>query len=63
MKRILNVNFIIALFTGCALIAFAFCQRYGISGIPSETALFCAAAGICLLPVFYGLLRHKTCRN
>jgi hypothetical protein len=59
----LNTNIIIALFTGCALIAFAFYLRYaGPIAVP-EVAFYVAAAMICLLPVVYTLLRHKTCRN
>jgi hypothetical protein len=63
MFKKLNSNIIIALCTSCALIAFAFYERHGASGSVPAVAFYGAAAVICLLPVLYGLLRHKTCRN
>jgi hypothetical protein len=59
----LSSNIIIALCTSCAIIAFAFYQRHEASGSVPVVAFYGAAAVICLLPVLYGLLRHKTCRN
>lgn len=34
-----------------------------VHGTVSATAFFVAAAAICLLPVFYALVRCKICRN
>ena len=63
MLKRLNVNIIIAFSTSCAMIAFAFHERHEASGTVPEVAFYGAAAAICLLPVFYGLLRHMGCRN
>ena len=54
-----NATILIALCTSCALIAFAFYERYDGSGTPSATVFYVAAAAICLLPVFYAVVRHK----
>jgi uncharacterized membrane protein YqjE len=62
LKR-LNGNIIIALCTTCAIIAFAFDQRYEAAITVPAVAFYVAAAIICLLPVFYALFRRKTCRN
>jgi hypothetical protein len=56
-------NIIIALCTSGALIAFAFDQRGHPVVRVSAVTLFVAAAIICLLPVLYGSLRHKTCKK
>jgi len=63
MLKRLNVNIIIAFSTSCAMIAFAFYERYEASGTVPEVAFYGAAAAICLLPVVYAILRHKTRRN
>ena len=63
MFKKLNSNIIIALCTSCAIIAFAFYERREASCSVPAVAFYGAAAVICLLPVLYGLLRHKTCRN
>jgi hypothetical protein len=63
MLKGLNANTIIALCTSCAIIAFAFYERYDASGTVPAVAFYGAAAVICLLPVLYALLRHKICRN
>jgi hypothetical protein len=63
MLKRLNANIIIAFCTSCAIVAFAFDQRYGASITVPAVAFFVAAAIICLLPVFYALFRRKTCRN
>ena len=63
MLKRLNVNIIIAVSTCCAMIAFAFYERYEASGTVPEVAFYGAAAAICLLPVLYALLRLKVCRN
>jgi hypothetical protein len=63
MLKRLNVNIVIAFSTSCAMIAFAFYERNEASGTVPEVAFYGAAAAICLLPVLYGLLRHKVCRN
>jgi hypothetical protein len=52
-------NIIVALCTACALIAFAFYQRYEGPVAVSETEFFVAAAVICLAPVVYAFLRGK----
>jgi hypothetical protein len=58
-----NSTIVIALFTSAALIALAFYQRYeGPIPVPAD-AFYAAAAIICLLPVFFPRLRHKSCRN
>jgi hypothetical protein len=59
----INANIVIASCTSCALIAFAFYERYQASNPVPEVAFYGAAAIICLLPVLYALLRHKICRN
>ena len=58
-----NSTIIIALCTSAALIAFAFAKRSGASVTVPDVAFYVAAAIICLLPVFYALLRRETCRN
>jgi len=63
MLKRLNVNIIIAFCTSCAMIAFAFYERYAASGTVPAVAFYGAAAVICLLPALYALLRHKICRN
>lgn len=63
MTKRRNADVIVALCTGCALIAFAFYERYEASGTVPAVAFYVAAAAICLLPVLYAILRHKTCRN
>lgn len=63
MTKTRNTNIIVALCTGCALIAFAFYERYEASGAVPAVAFYVAAAAICLLPVLYAVLRHETCRN
>jgi membrane protein YdbS with pleckstrin-like domain len=63
MNKRLNSTIIIALCTSCALIAFAFDQSHKAFVTVPAVAFFVAAATICLLPVFYALLRRKTCRN
>ena len=63
MFKKLNSTIVIGLCTGAALIAFAFSQRYGVAFKVSDSALFIAAAVICLLPVVHGLLRRKACQN
>jgi len=62
MLKRLNANIIIAFCTSCALIAFAFYERYEGPIQVRATTFYMAAAVICLLPVVYGLLRCKTCR-
>ncbi|HEY6272050.1 MAG TPA: hypothetical protein VIX19_08660 [Terriglobales bacterium] len=57
MLKKLNANIILALCTSCALIAFAFYERYAASHIVPTVALYGAA------PAIYILLRHKVCRN
>jgi hypothetical protein len=59
MFKKLNSTIIVALCTSSALIAFAFYERHQASGSVPAVALYGAA----VLPVLYGLLRHKTCRN
>jgi hypothetical protein len=61
MFKKFNSTIIVALCTSAAIIAFAFDQRYKASVTISEVAFYLAAAVICLLPVFYGLLRRKSC--
>ena len=63
MIKRLNPNIIIAFCTSCALIAFAFYERYKTLDTVPQVAFYGAAAVICLLPVLYGLLRHKNCRK
>jgi hypothetical protein len=63
MLKRLNANIIIALCTSCAIIAFAFYERYEASGTVPAVAFYGAAAVICLRPVLYALLCHKTCQN
>jgi len=54
---------IVASCTSCTLIAFALHERYEASGTVPAVAFYVAAAAICLLPVVYAILRHKTRRN
>jgi hypothetical protein len=63
MTKRRNADVIVALCTGCALIAFAFYERYEASGTVPAVAFYVAAAAICLLPVLYAILPHKICRN
>jgi hypothetical protein len=63
MFKKLNSNIIVALCTGCALIAFAFYERHEASGSVPAVVFYGAAAVICLPRVLYALLRHKVCRN
>ena len=63
MLKKLNANIIVALCASCAIIAFAFYERYTASRIAPAVAFYIAAAVICLLSVFNALLRHKVCRN
>jgi membrane protein YdbS with pleckstrin-like domain len=62
MLKKLNANIIVALCASCAIIAFAFYERYAASPIVPAGAFYVAAV-ICLPRVFYALLRHKVCRN
>jgi hypothetical protein len=57
-KRFNSTIIITALCTSCALIAFA---RYEAFAKVSAAVFYVAAAVICLLPVVYALLRHKSC--
>jgi hypothetical protein len=61
MFKKFNSTIIIALCTAAALVAFAFDQRYEASITIPEVGFYLAAAAICLLPVFYILLRRKSC--
>ena len=63
MTKRRNANIIVASCTSCALIAFAVYERYEASGTVPAVAFYVAAAAICLLPVLYAILRHKTHRN
>jgi hypothetical protein len=63
MHKRLNANIIVALCTSCAIIAFAFNQRSKAPITVPAVSFYIAAAIICVLPVFYGLFRRKTCRN
>jgi len=56
-----NPTIVIALCTSAALIAFGFDQSHKASIAVSGTALFVAAAVVCLSPVFFALLRGKIC--
>ncbi|MGJ5816520.1 hypothetical protein [Paludibaculum fermentans] len=58
MTKRFNSNILIALCTACAMLAFA---RYHAYVAVSATTFYVAAAGICLLPVLYGLVRRKAC--
>jgi hypothetical protein len=62
MFKRLNALVIIALCTSCAMIAFAYYERYEVSSTPPASAFYFAAAIICLLPSLYGLFRHGACR-
>lgn len=62
MLKKLNANIIVALCASCAIIAFAFYERYAASPIAPAGAFYVAAV-ICLPRIFYALLRHKVCRN
>jgi hypothetical protein len=62
MFKKLNANIIVALCASCAIIAFAFYERYAASPIVPAGAFYVAGV-ICLPRVFYALLRHKVCRN
>jgi hypothetical protein len=59
MLKRLNGNIITALCTACAMIAFAFYERYKTSVAVPTVAFYGAAAVICLLPVLYARLRRK----
>jgi len=63
MTKRRNANIIVASCTSCALIAFAFYERYEASSTMPAVAFYVAAAVICLLPVLYASLRPKSCRN
>ena len=63
MTKRRNANIIVASCTSCALIAFAVYERYEASGTVPAVVFYLVAAAICLLPVLYAILRHKTCRN
>jgi membrane protein YdbS with pleckstrin-like domain len=63
MLKKLNANIIVALCASCAIIAFAFYERYAASPIVPAGAFYVTAVVICLPRVFYALLRHKVCRN
>ena len=63
MLKKLNTNIILAFCTSCAMIAFAFYQRYETSITVPVVAFYIAAAIISLLPVFYALLRRRICRK
>ncbi len=60
MFKPFNANFITAICTGCALVAFAFLKVY--IDVPAATLYF-AAAAICLFPVLYAPARRKQCRD
>lgn len=60
MFKRFNANFITALCTGCALVAFALLQAYV---NVSATALYLAAAAICIFPVVFAAARRKQCRD
>jgi hypothetical protein len=61
MFKTFNSNILVALCISAALVAFAFDQRYKASVNIPEVAFYLAAAAICLLPVFYALLKRKSC--
>lgn len=63
MLKKLDSTIIVALCTSAALIAFAFGERYETSVTVPAFAFYLAATVICLLPVLYASLRHKSCRN
>ena len=63
MLKQFNSNVIIALFTACAMIAFAFYERYEPSGDKHVVVSYIVAALICLFPVLYAIVRHRTRRN
>jgi hypothetical protein len=63
MIKKFSSNMFIALCTSSALIAFSFYERHDTSRTVSTSALFVAAAVICLLPVLYALVRREICRN
>jgi uncharacterized membrane protein YjjB (DUF3815 family) len=62
MLHIRRTQLIVALCTGCALIAFAAYQRHHAVPI-SSAAFYVAAAIICVIGELYGRLRRKTCRS
>ena len=63
MFKRLSAPVILALFTSCAIIAFALYQRDEAWGAVPAVAFYFAAAIICLSPSLYAVLRHKACRN
>ncbi len=64
MLKKLNANFVLALVTSWAIIAFAFYQRYETSVTVPAVAFFVGAAVMCLLPLLYAaLFRRTACRN
>ena len=63
MLKKLDSTIIVALCTSAALMAFAFDERYEASVTVPAVAFYVAATVICLLPVLYASLRHKSCRN
>jgi hypothetical protein len=63
MIKRLNANIIIALCASCGIVAFAFYERYeAVDRVPA-VVFYITATVICLLPVFYALVRHKNCKN
>jgi len=63
MLKKFNSTTVIAVCTGGALIAFALTKRYEPALAVPAVALYLAAAVICLLPVVFALVRHKTCER
>jgi hypothetical protein len=63
MTQKFNSTTVIGVCTGGALTAFALTKRYGPSPAVPTVALYVAAAVICLLPVVFALVRHKTCER
>jgi hypothetical protein len=63
MSKEQKANIVTALCTACAMIAFAFYKRYATSFAISSTALFVAAAVVCLAPALYGLVRCRSRTN
>lgn len=53
-----NSNIVIAICTGCAMVLFAFYERYGASS-NIAVASYIVSALICLFPVGYALLRSR----
>jgi len=57
-----RTHLIIAVCTGCALIAFAVYQRHHSVLIP-RSAFYGAAALICVIAELFDLFRYKNCRS